>query len=217
MIIYLIGKPGSGKGTVAQELVKEGYIHLSTGDLLRQEILSGSKVGKEIDNLLKDGKFATDEHIFPLVKKFLNENEGKNIILDGFPRNLAQYNKLKEFNIEIDFTFLLNISNNIIKDRIVNRRVHIPSGRIYNILTNPPKNENKDDVTGEELTHRNDDKLEIIEGRIEKFFQNTYPIVPKMSNEDKKIYVIEADEPLEYQISFVKNTINKNEKKLKIK
>lgn len=188
MNILLIGKPGSGKGTITKNIIKnnDNFIHLSTGDLLRSEVESGSELGKEIKNLIKDGNFVSDELIIEIVKSFIGKNKDKNIIFDGFPRNEAQVEICEKNNIKFDYIFNLKVDDEIIKQRIVNRRVHIPSGRVYNILTSPPKVDNLDDITNEPLTHRDDDKLDILEKRLNIYKNVTEPIIEKL----QKNYIV---------------------------
>lgn len=178
MNILLVGKPGSGKGTITKILIeKDDFVHLSTGDLLRQEIATGSELGKKLELLLKDGNFASDDVIFTLVTKFIKENEDKSIIFDGFPRNLKQAEKCKELKIHFDHIFYLDVPNEILEERILNRRIHLPSGRSYNLKTIPPKVEGLDDITGEPLTHRSDDTKEALAQRIKTYKKETEPIL----------------------------------------
>lgn len=216
MNILFIGKPGSGKGTITQNLLEDGFLQLSTGDLLRNEIESGSQRGKEIDALTKVGKFASDEVIFEIVGKFLSENSDKSIIFDGFPRNLKQAQSCLENGMVFDKIFLIEVSDEKVKERIVNRRVHLPSGRVYNLATLPPKVEGKDDVTGEPLTHRKDDRQEVLDGRLKNYYELTAPIIGFLKEKGYEIEVIDGLKPLEEQIQQVKSGLQTtSNKKLK--
>lgn len=215
MNILFIGKPGSGKGTITQKLEKDGFIQLSTGDLLRAEVATGSEMGKEIDALLKQGKFATDETIFKIVDNFLLKNSDKSIIFDGYPRNLQQAQVCLDNGINFDKVFLIDVSDDIVKERIVNRRVHTASGRVYNIKTMPPKVDGVDDVTGEPLTHRNDDRAEVLDKRLENYRTLTQPIIDLLKQNNIKINIINGEAPIEEQIQQVKQELYSTSKKMK--
>lgn len=206
MNILFLGKPGSGKGTITQQLADEGFVQLSTGDLLRAEVNSGSQLGKEIASIPL-GKFASDETIFILVDEFLKKNKDKSIIFDGFPRNLSQTQSCLERGITFDKVFSLEIDDEIVKERIVNRRIHLASKRVYNLISMPPKVEGLDDETGEPLTHRDDDKLEIINDRLETYRQLTEPIINFLEEKNYVINKIQADIPLKEQVETVKNQV----------
>lgn len=217
MNILLIGKPGSGKGTITQRLTGEGFLQLSTGDLLRMEIDNQTEIGKELVPLLKAGKFATDEVIFGLVKKFLENNSDKSIIFDGFPRNLKQAQHCLENGILFDHVFHIDVPDDIVKERIVNRRVHLNSGRVYNIKTLPPKIEGIDDITGEPLTHRDDDRVEVLDKRLENFKELTLPIVNFLKDKNFNIIQINGLSPISEQVKLVENSLKITDtKKLKI-
>lgn len=210
MNILLIGKPGSGKGTITKTLIEENsdYIHLSTGDLLRQEIATGSDLGQELENLLKGGNFASDAIIFNLVKKFLKENEGKSIIFDGFPRNLKQAEQCKKLNINFDKIFFLDVPNQLLEERILNRRIHLSSGRSYNIKTIPPKVPGLDDITGEPLVQRTDDTKEALAKRIETYNKETAPILDYLEFNRHKIHKLDGKIDYKKLTSMIKLIIN---------
>lgn len=212
MNILLIGKPGAGKGTITKLLESEGFLQLSTGDLLRSEIATGSEMGKEIDQLLLHGKFATDKMIFEMVDGFLNKNIDKSIIFDGFPRNLKQAEACFTNNLNFDKIFVLNIEDEILEDRIVNRRVHPKSGRVYNIKTMPPKEEGKDDFTGEPLVQRNDDKPEVLANRLKEYKGQTEPIINYFKSMGMNIIELDASGPIEQQLITVKEELTRTHK-----
>lgn len=216
MNILFLGKPGSGKGTITEKLKKDGFLHLSTGNLLRAEEEKGTKLGKEIGVLINGGNFVPDEMIFTLVDKFLEENKGFNIMFDGFPRNLKQSQECIEKNIIFDKVVVLEIEDDLIKNRIVNRRVHTPSGRVYNTKTLPPKVEGKDDITGDSLVHREDDKENVIAHRLEIYKSVTEPIVNFLSEKNYNILKVDASQEIDTQVEFVRKNII-NSKKIKIK
>lgn len=192
MYILFIGKPGSGKGTISQRLKDEGFKQLSTGDLLRDEVASGSQLGQEIDALLKQGKFASDETVLGMVQTFLEKNKDSNIIFDGFPRNLSQAKTITENGINFDAVIHLNASDELVHERICNRWIHKASGRVYNVKTLPPKVPFKDDETGEDLIQRHDDKPEVIADRLAKYREATFPVLAFYKKE-QKVPTLELD------------------------
>lgn len=212
MNILLIGKPGAGKGTITKLLENEGFLQLSTGDLLRAEIATGSEMGKEIDQLLLEGKFATDEMIFKMVDKFLTQNYTKSTIFDGFPRNLKQAKACFDNKLHFDKIFLLNVQDDVLEERIVNRRVHPGSGRVYNLKTMPPKVEGKDDVTGEPLVQRNDDRPEILQNRLKAYREQTEPILEYLKFKGINVVEIDATAPIEEQVAKVKEELKSSPK-----
>lgn len=215
MNILFLGKPGSGKGTITKRLEKDGFLHLSTGDLLRAERDRGTELGKEIGQLIDGGNFVPDEMIFNLVDNYLAENAGKNIVFDGFPRNLAQAQKCIDKNIIFEKVIVLEVPDELIKDRIVNRRVHISSGRVYNTKTLPPKIEGLDDITGEPLTHRDDDKEEVIGKRLEIYKNVTAPIAQFLEAKNYSILTVDGTKEITQQVNLVRDYVLQT-KKLKM-
>lgn len=179
MRIILLGAPGAGKGTQAQFIMeKYGLPQISTGDMLRAAVKSGSELGLQAKELMDNGKLVTDALVIALVKERIKQDDCRNgFLLDGFPRTIPQADAMKEAGITVDFVLEFDVPDEIIVDRIIGRRVHAGSGRVYHVKYNPPKTENKDDVTGEELTIRKDDQEETVRKRLVEYHQLTAPLI----------------------------------------
>lgn len=179
MRIILLGAPGAGKGTQAQFIMeKYGIPQISTGDMLRSAVKSGSELGKQAKQLMDLGQLVTDDLVIALVKERIKQDDCRNgFLLDGFPRTIPQANAMKEANIRVDFVLEFDVPDAIILERVVGRRVHASSGRVYHIKFNPPKVEDKDDITGEALTTRKDDIEETVRNRLVEYHQLTEPLI----------------------------------------
>ena len=178
MKIILLGAPGAGKGTQAQFIMKKLNIpQISTGDMLRAAIKEKTELGIKAQTVIDRGDLVSDDIILGLVQQRISKPDCKNgFLLDGFPRTLAQANGLKEINIDIDFVFDFDISDNEILKRMTGRRVHLDSGRTYHIIYNPPKIDGLDDLTGEPLVIRNDDQEETVKKRLKVYHEQTAPL-----------------------------------------
>ncbi|MHB7671876.1 adenylate kinase [Providencia stuartii] len=179
MRIILLGAPGAGKGTQAQFIMEKfGIPQISTGDMLRAAVKAGSELGLKAKELMDNGKLVTDELVIALVKERIKQDDCRNgFLLDGFPRTIPQADAMKEAGINVDFVLEFDVPDEIIVERIIGRRVHAPSGRVYHVTFNPPKVENKDDVTGEELTIRKDDQEDTVRKRLVEYHGLTAPLV----------------------------------------
>ena len=179
MRIILLGAPGAGKGTQAQFLTKKYNIpQISTGDMLRAAIKAGTEMGKLAKEAMDTGKLVTDEIIIGLVKDRITEDDCSNgYLLDGFPRTLAQADAVLNAGIVIDAVIEIDVADEEIVKRMSGRRAHLASGRTYHVVFNPPKIEGKDDVTGEDLVQRDDDKENVVLDRLKVYHDQTEPLI----------------------------------------
>ena len=179
MKIILLGAPGAGKGTQAQFIMnKFGIPQISTGDMFRAAIKEGTELGKQAKALMDEGKLVPDELTVALVKDRIAQPDCANgFLLDGFPRTIPQADALKDSGVKIDLVLEFDVEDEVIVERMSGRRVHQPSGRTYHVVYNPPKTEGKDDVTGEELIIRQDDKPETVLERLAIYHKQTKPLI----------------------------------------
>lgn len=204
MKLILLGAPGAGKGTQAQFLTKEfGIPQISTGDMLRAAIKAGTELGKLAKSFMDEGKLVTDEIIIGLVKERIAEDDCKNgFLLDGFPRTVPQADALAEAGVEIDAVVEIDVADEVIVERMSGRRAHLASGRTYHLVYNPPKVEGKDDVTGEDLVQRDDDKPEVVKDRLSVYHEQTAPLIGyyqavAAKNSAVKYIKIDGTQPIE--------------------
>jgi adenylate kinase len=185
MKIILLGAPGAGKGTQAQFLTKHFDIpQISTGDMLRAAIKAGTELGTLAKSFMDAGKLVTDEIIIGLVKERILAEDCKNgFLLDGFPRTIPQADAMKEAGVTIDAVVEIDVPDSEIVTRMSGRRAHLASGRTYHVVYNPPKVEGVDDMTGEPLVQRDDDKEEIVLDRLRVYHEQTSPLVDYYTNE----------------------------------
>lgn len=187
MKIILLGAPGAGKGTQAQFIMnKFGIPQISTGDMFRASIKAGTELGKQAKALMDEGKLVPDELTVALVKDRIAQPDCANgFLLDGFPRTIPQADALKDSGVKIDFVLEFDVPDEVIVERMSGRRVHQASGRSYHIVYNPPKVEGKDDVTGEDLIIRADDKPETVLDRLAVYHKQTSPLIDYYQAEAK--------------------------------
>lgn len=194
MRIILLGMPGAGKGTQAQ-LIQEklSIANVSTGAILRDVSKSETDLGRRVQSFLNSGQLVPDEIIIEmLVNRISMQDCLDGFILDGFPRNIQQARSLEEAGVDIDLVVYLKISEDEIINRMSGRRVHLPSGRSYHLVFNPPKVEGKDDVTGEDLVLRSDDTAAVIKKRLEVYFKETEPMLAYYRDQNLKFYEVDA-------------------------
>ena len=179
MKLILLGAPGAGKGTQAQYIVeKYGIPQISTGDMLREAIREGTELGKKVKSVMDAGALVTDDIILDLVSERIQKDDcSKGYLFDGFPRTIPQAQALTSQKTDIDCVIEINVPNEEIVARLSGRRLHPASGRVYHITNNPPIVEGKDDVTGEPLIQRDDDKQETITERLNVYREQTEPLV----------------------------------------
>jgi adenylate kinase len=179
MRIILLGGPGAGKGTQAN-FIKEQYSipQISTGDMLRAAVSQGTPLGLEAKKVMDTGGLVSDDIILGLVKERISQDDCANgFLFDGFPRTLAQAEALKTQGVSIDAVVEIDVDDNEIIKRMSGRRVHPASGRTYHVVFNPPKQEGKDDETGEPLVQRDDDKEETVRQRLKVYHDQTEPLI----------------------------------------
>ncbi len=179
MRIILLGAPGAGKGTQAQFLMNTYNIpQISTGDMLRAAIKAGTELGKKAKEVMDAGQLVSDDIMIGLVQERIAQEDCKNgFLLDGFPRTIPQADAMQEAGIKIDYVLEFDVADDVIVERMAGRRVHPGSGRVYHVSYNPPKEDGKDDVTGEDLVIREDDKEETVRKRLNIYHEQTEPLV----------------------------------------
>jgi adenylate kinase len=174
-----LGGPGAGKGTQAN-YIKERYKipQISTGDMLRAAVKAGTPLGVEAKKVMDAGGLVSDDIILGLVDERIKDPDCANgYLFDGFPRTLAQADALKDKGVKIDAVVEIDVDDNEIIKRMSGRRVHLASGRTYHVVFNPPKEEGKDDETGEPLIQRDDDKEETVRERLSVYHDQTEPLI----------------------------------------
>ncbi|GAA4348237.1 adenylate kinase [Kangiella taiwanensis] len=184
MRIILLGAPGAGKGTQAQ-FIKEKYgiPQISTGDMLRAAVKAGTEMGLQAKKKMDAGELVSDDIIIGIVKERVKESDCENgYLLDGFPRTIPQADAMRENSIDVDYVVEIDVEHEEIVKRLSGRRVHPESGRVYHVTYNPPKEEGKDDVTGEPLIQRDDDQEDTIRRRLAVYEDQTRPLVDYYSN-----------------------------------
>jgi adenylate kinase len=177
--VILLGGPGAGKGTQANYIKEHfGIPQISTGDMLRSAVKAGTELGVIAKKIMDAGGLVSDEIIINLVKERIAQPDCTNgFLFDGFPRTIPQADAMKAAGVPIDFVVEIDVADAEIVKRMSGRRVHTASGRTYHIDFNPPKVDGKDDVTGESLIQRDDDKEETVRKRLEVYHEQTEPLI----------------------------------------
>ena len=207
MKIILLGPPGAGKGTQAEIICKNFSIpHISTGDMLREAIANETATGKLAKEIMDAGNLVSDDVIISLVKDRIKEEDCKNgFLFDGFPRTIPQADALENQEIFVNVVLELTLKDELIINRMSGRRVHQPSGRSYHLEFNPPEKDGLDDVTGEPLIQRDDDKPETVKNRLDVYWEQTNPLIvyyrSKSVQTDLKYIEIDGSKTME-KVSF---------------
>lgn len=179
MRLILLGAPGAGKGTQANYIKEKfGIPQISTGDMLRAAVKAGTPLGVEAKKVMDAGGLVSDDIIIGLVKERLKQDDCANgYLFDGFPRTIPQADAMKDAGVAIDYVLEIDVPDSAIIERMSGRRVHPASGRTYHVKFNPPKTEDKDDETGEDLVQRDDDKEETVQKRLAVYHNQTEVLV----------------------------------------
>ena len=184
MRLILLGAPGAGKGTQATFICqKYGIPQISTGDMLRAAVKAGTPLGVAAKKVMDSGALVGDDIIIGLVKERLTQPDcAQGCLFDGFPRTLAQADAMREAGVKLDYVLEIDVPFDAIIERMSGRRSHPASGRTYHVKFNPPKVAGVDDVTGEPLIQRDDDKEETVKKRLEVYASQTRPLVDYYGN-----------------------------------
>lgn len=191
--IVFLGPPGCGKGTQSNLIADQYKVpNIAAGEILRRSFLDNQLdlQYKNINNntdIINSGNLINDELAIKLIIERINQNDCKNgFLLDGFPRTIKQAMSIKQNNVLINFVIEFRVPDSIIIDRIVGRQIHTKSGRIYHVKFNPPKNIGLDDLTGDQLTTRLDDAEDIIQQRLNQYYQHTLPLSDYYQKQSQK-------------------------------
>ncbi len=184
MRLILLGAPGAGKGTQAAFICKQfGIPQISTGDMLRAAVKAGTPLGVKAKAVMDSGALVSDDIIIGLVKERIAEPDcAKGFLFDGFPRTIPQADAMKAAGVKLDYVLEIDVPFDSIIERMSGRRSHPASGRTYHVTFNPPKVAGKDDVTGEPLVQRDDDKEETVKKRLQVYSDQTRPLVDYYSS-----------------------------------
>jgi len=206
MRILLLGPPGGGKGTQSKFLMEQFDIpQISTGDMLRSNVTNNTKLGIKAKEFMNKGELVTDSLILDMMElRFKDSDCNNGFILDGFPRTIKQAEGLdvlfSKINKKLDHVIVIDVDDDEIVKRMSGRRMHPKSGRVYHIKYNPPKNEDKDDITNEDLIIRKDDKEETVRNRLQVYHKQTKPLI---NYYNKNVFKVKGSDP----IQTVKNNI----------
>jgi len=179
MRLILLGAPGAGKGTQAAFICQKfGIPQISTGDMLRAAVKAGTPLGLAAKKVMDSGALVSDDIIIGLVKERIAQPDCSNgFLFDGFPRTIPQADAMKAAGVKLDYVLEIDVPDEAIIERMSGRRSHAASGRTYHVKFNPPKVPGRDDLTGEELVQREDDKEETVRKRLDVYQSQTRPLV----------------------------------------
>jgi adenylate kinase len=213
MVVILLGPPGVGKGTQGARLVDElGWVRIATGDLLRSAQREGTELGRKAEDYMDRGELVPDDLIVAMVREHLEKLDPQEVVLfDGFPRTVAQAVSLDamlpDVKRKVDGVLLFEAPDDVLFKRISGRRSS-PEGRVYNVYFDPPKVEGKCDVTGSELVHREDDKPETVERRLEVYREQTSPVVSYYDAAPSRVMRIRGDGGMEEVWGRVRDAVS---------
>ena len=199
MKLMLLGAPGAGKGTVAKLLTEiDGSVQISTGDILRGAVAAGTELGKKAQAAMKAGDLVSDDLIMGIMEERLKEDDcKKGYLLDGFPRTIPQAEALKilleKMGEKLDFVVEIDVPRDVILDRLTTRRTCTGCGAIYNVKSNPPKEEGKCDKCGGAVVQRDDETTEAISNRLDVYNEKTAPLTGFYENEGMLLKVTATD------------------------
>ena len=184
MKLILLGAPGAGKGTQAAFICRQyGIPRISTGDMLRAAVKAGTPLGQQAKAVMEAGQLVSDDLIINLVKERIAQPDcAAGFLFDGFPRTIAQAEAMKQAGVKLDYVLEIDVPFEAIVERMSGRRSHPASGRTYHVKFTPPKVPGKDDVTGEPLVQRDDDREETVKKRLDVYSQQTRPLVDYYGN-----------------------------------
>ena len=211
--LILLGPPGAGKGTQADLICSYLSIpKISTGDMLREAIASGNELGKRVSGVLNSGSLVSDEIIGSIIVERIKKQDCQNgFLFDGVPRTLGQANLLVDMNVSFSHVVEISVENQVIIERMSGRRFHIASGRSYHVDFNPPKNIGFDDITGDALVQREDDKPETVTKRLDVYHEETKPLSDfyslKSSNAELVYFSVDGSGTVESVFESIKNNL----------
>ena len=179
MRLILLGGPGAGKGTQAAFITQRyGIPQISTGDMLRAAVKAGTTIGLAAKTVMDRGELVSDDIMIALVRERIEAPDAqRGFLFDGFPRTIPQAEAMKSAGVPIEHVVEVAVSDATIVERMSGRRAHLPSGRTYHVKFNPPKKDMVDDVTGEALVQREDDREETVKKRLAVYHRQTEPLV----------------------------------------
>lgn len=215
MNIILLAPPAAGKGTQAEILIEKYNLnHISTGDLLRNASREENDFGKNLKQIMESGNLVSDDIVLEVLNRYIENTNNSNLLLDGFPRNIYQAEKLdeilKERNTQVDYVFLLNVSKDILIDRITGRRLCKSCGKVYNVNIDPlkPKKESICDECGGELFARRDDNIETFNIRYSEYENQTAPLIDYYK-EKGILYEVDSSISREYTYTQIEEILGK--------
>ena len=190
MRLILLGCPGAGKGTQAKYICSKYNIpQIATGDMLREAVQAGTELGAIVKKIMDEGGLVPDNIMIALVKERLSQPDCEHgYLLDGFPRTIPQAHAIIDANIVIDYVIEVEVADEELIRRLSGRRIHPASGRVYHLIYNPPKDDEKDDITGEPLIQRDDDKEATIRKRLAVYHEQTKPLTKFYKNDNSVVF-----------------------------